>query len=101
MEVAVALDLEHAETRVIHDLVDFTDRDVLEVGCGDGRMTWRFAQRARSVLGLDPAAAAIETARRAVPIGLGAKVRFQVADITTIQLPQAAFDVVVFSWSLC
>jgi ubiquinone/menaquinone biosynthesis C-methylase UbiE len=99
--MSTCLDLEHAETRVIHELVDFTDRDVLDVGCGEGRMTWRFAQPARSVLGLDPTAAAIETARRAVPTGLGAKVRFQMADITTIQLPQAAFDVVAFSWSLC
>src|SRR5215470_5938927 len=50
----VVHDPEHAETRVIHDLLDFTGTDVLEVGCGNGRLTWRYADRTRSVLALDP-----------------------------------------------
>ena len=37
------LDPEGVETRVLHDLVDFRGKDVLEIGCGDGRMTWRYA----------------------------------------------------------
>lgn len=101
MIVSVALDPEEAETRVIHELVDFADKDVLDVGCGDGRMTWRFAQQARSVVGLDPLAESIEAARATAPNELHAKVSFQVADITTAELPRAAFDVAVLSWSLC
>lgn len=99
--MAMLLDPEQAETRVIHKLIDFTDMDVLDVGCGDGRMTWRFAEPARSVLGLDPIAASVEAARACTPDGLRSKVVFQVADITTTDLPQAAFDAVVLSWSLC
>jgi ubiquinone/menaquinone biosynthesis C-methylase UbiE len=95
------LDPEEAETRVINDLIDFTDKDVLDVGCGDGRMTWRFADRARSVLGLDPEAASIKQARRDTPAHLRTRVTFQVADITEASLPAAAFDVVTLSWSLC
>jgi 2-polyprenyl-3-methyl-5-hydroxy-6-metoxy-1,4-benzoquinol methylase len=37
----VAFDPEATETRVIHRLIDFTGKDVLDVGCGDGRMPWR------------------------------------------------------------
>jgi 2-polyprenyl-3-methyl-5-hydroxy-6-metoxy-1,4-benzoquinol methylase len=95
------LDPEGAETRVIHDLIDFADKDVLDVGCGDGRMTWRFAEQTRSVLGLDPVTTSIEQARLSTPERLRAKVTFQVADITTAQLPTEAFDVVALSWSLC
>jgi ubiquinone/menaquinone biosynthesis C-methylase UbiE len=95
------LDPEEAETRVIHDLIDFAGKDVLDVGCGDGRMTWRFAEQARSVLGLDPVAASVEQARRDTPAHLRSKVTFQVGDITEAQLPAAAFDVVALSWSLC
>ena len=95
------LDPEEAETRVIHDLIDFAGRDVLEVGCGDGRMTWRFAEQTRSVLGLDPVATSIEQAQLNTPARLRSKVTFQVADITTAQLPTEAFDVVALSWSLC
>jgi 2-polyprenyl-3-methyl-5-hydroxy-6-metoxy-1,4-benzoquinol methylase len=99
--VSMIQDPEEAETRVIHALIDFTGTDVLDVGCGDGRLTWRFAQRTHSVLGIDPLAASIETARASIPAGLQTKVAFQVADVTTAELPQAAFDVVVLSWSLC
>jgi ubiquinone/menaquinone biosynthesis C-methylase UbiE len=99
--MGVALDPEETETSVIRELVDFTGRDVLDVGCGDGRMTWRFAASTRSLLGIDPAAESIAAARASIPDELRAKVRFEVADITTAELPAAAFDVAVFSWSLC
>ena len=99
--MSVRLDPQQAETRVIHDLIDFTGKDVLEVGCGNGRLTWRFAERTHSVMGLDPKAAAIEAARASAPDDLRTKVTFRVADVTTTDLPRAAFDVVVLSWSLC
>jgi 2-polyprenyl-3-methyl-5-hydroxy-6-metoxy-1,4-benzoquinol methylase len=99
--MSVSRDPEEAETRVIHALIDFTGKDVLDVGCGDGRLTWRFAQATHSVLGIDPSAEAIEAAKASTPAGLRSKVTFQVADVTTALLPRAAFDVVVLSWSLC
>lgn len=98
--MTVIRDPEQAESRVIHELIDFTNRDVLEVGCGDGRLTGRFADRARSVLALDPNATAIAQARGNLPEPLRSSVAFQVADITSVDLPHAAFDVVVLSWSL-
>ncbi len=99
--MSMALDPEHAETRAIHALVDFTGTDVLEVGCGDGRLTWRFAEQAHTVLALDPEAPAIATAQASCPDHLRQKVTFQTADITTVELPPVAYTVVVLSWSLC
>ena len=98
--MAVTHDPEHAETRVIHDLIDFSGTDVLEVGCGDGCLTWRYANRTHSVLALDPDATTIEQARASLPEPLRHTVTFQVADITSVELPPAAFDVVVCSYSL-
>ncbi|HEV2458877.1 MAG TPA: class I SAM-dependent methyltransferase [Ktedonobacterales bacterium] len=98
--MAEALDPEQAETRVIHDLIDFAGTDMLEVGCGDGRLTWRYADRTRSVLALDPDVAAIEQARTSLPEPLRHTVTFQVADIRHVALPPAAFDVVVLPYSL-
>jgi ubiquinone/menaquinone biosynthesis C-methylase UbiE len=97
----VLLDPEEAETRVLHALIDFTEKDVLEIGCGDGRMTWRFAASARSVIALDPVAQSIADAQVAASAQSRSNVIFQVADITTAKLPPATFDVAVFSWSLC
>jgi len=71
------------------------------VGCGDGRLTWRFAEVTHSVLGLDPVAEAIQMARAGLPERLKDKVTFEVADSTTVDLSRAAFDVAVLSWSLC
>lgn len=99
--MAVTRDPEQAETRVLHDLVNFTGKDVLEIGCGDGRFTWRYAARARSVLALDPDEAAVAQARADLPAHLRDRVRFAVGDITTAELPTATFDVVALSWSLC
>lgn len=96
----VTLDPEGVETRAIHDLIDFAGKDILEVGCGDGRLTTRFAAGARSVLGVDLDADGIALARAQLPESLRPKVTFQVADITAVELPPAAFDVAVLSWSL-
>ena len=94
------LDPEGHETRVLHDLVDFRGKRVVEVGCGDGRMTWRYAAHARSVLALDPNEARIEQAIASTPEALAPIVTFRVADVATVNLPAAAFDVAVLSWSL-
>lgn len=99
--MGVLMDPEQEETRVIHELVDFAGKDVLDVGSGDGRLTWRFAEHARSVLGLDPDAVSVEQARAGTPGHLRRRVDFQVADITAAQLPRAAYEVAVLSWSLC
>ena len=94
------IDPEGIEKRVLNNLIDFTDLDVLEVGCGDGRMTWGFANTARSVLALDPDDSAIAVARAQTPEALKGKLTFQVADITKNKLPRDTFHVAVFSWSM-
>lgn len=95
-----AIDPEGNETRVLHEMIDFDVKDVLEIGCGDGRMTWRYAQRARSVLALDPKAERIEQAIASTPEALRSIVTFRVANIADVSLPGEAFDVAILSWSL-
>ena len=94
------IDPEGIDQRALIDLIDFTDLDVLEVGCGDGRMTWGFANISRSVLALDPDDSAIAAARAQTPEALMGKLTFQVADITKYELPRDTFHVAVFSWSM-
>ena len=93
-------DPEGVETRVIHDLVDFRGKDVLEIGCDDGRMTWLYADAADSVLAFDPAESSIAAAREKTPERLNAKVVFRVAGMMDIDLSDAAYDVALFSWSI-
>jgi hypothetical protein len=41
------------EGRAFAELADFDGKRVLEIGCGDGRMSWLYAEQAREVLGVD------------------------------------------------
>ena len=94
------LDSEGVETRAIHDLIDFAGKDVLEIGCGDGRLTWRFADLAASVLAFDPHEPSIALAREQTPDSLKAKIEFRVAGMMDIVLADSACDVAILSWSI-
>ncbi len=98
--MAVRLDPEEVETRVIHQLVSFDDKDVFEIGCGDGRLTMRFAHEAASVLAVDPKEDEIATTRKHTPDSLKSIVSFRVADISSMDMPESAYDLAVISWSL-
>ncbi len=73
---------------------------VLELGCGDGRLTFRYAQKAASVLAVDPDADVIERARAALPRELADTVTFAVTGAEEVDAPRASFDLALFSWSL-
>lgn len=98
--MTVVRDPEGAEPRILDELFDFTDKDVLEIGSGGGRLTWRYAERARSVLGLDAQASSVAAAREALPVHLRSRITFAVADVTATAPPASAFDVALLAWSL-
>ena len=93
-------DPEGVETQVLHDLVDFNDKVIFEVGCGEGRMTWLYADVATSVLGFDPDDDAISNARKQTPEHLANRVEFRVADMKSVKLDEDAYDVGVLAWSI-
>ena len=92
-------DPEGAEARVLGQTADFTGARVLEIGCGDGRLTWLYAPRATSVLGIDPDEEQIAIARSATPPELADRVRFEVGEAEDLSRT-AVFDVAFLSWSL-
>jgi ubiquinone/menaquinone biosynthesis C-methylase UbiE len=94
------LDPEGAHLAALRRLGDFRDQRVLELGCGDGRLTLGIAADAASVLAFDPDAAAVGEARRLLPDELAERVTYKVASGKEIELKPVSFDLVVFSWSL-
>jgi predicted RNA methylase len=94
------LDPEGAHLAALRRLGDFRDRRVLELGCGDGRLTLGIAADAASVLAFDPDAEAIERARRSLPSELADRVAYKAASGTEIDIEPHSFDLTVFSWSL-
>jgi ubiquinone/menaquinone biosynthesis C-methylase UbiE len=93
-------DPEGAEVAALEALADFDGMRVLEVGCGDGRLTWTYADRAAKVLGIDIESESIAEARRATPPELAEKVRFRVASAEKLRVRPAGFDIAFLSWSL-
>ena len=99
-KMAPVFNPEGVETRIVHRLVDFLGKDILEVGCGDGRLTLRYADQAASVLAIDPKENKIALAREHTPEHLRSSVTFQTTDIASLNAPEASFDVAILSWSI-
>ena len=94
------LDPEGAHLAALRRLSDFRHQGVLELGCGDGRLTLGIATDAARVVAFDPDAEAIERARRTLPDELADRVVYRVASGKEIEIEPQSFDLVVFSWSL-
>ncbi len=92
------MQVDRLELDTVRELVDVSDRRVLEMGCGDGRFTFLYAHDAAYVLGIDPKRDEIREARRARGASLAKRVKFRVAK--TITPPRRPFDIALFSWSL-
>ena len=86
---------------VLNAMADIDGLRVLEIGCGDGHLTWQYAAKARHVIALDPTADKIAAARAIAPAQLAEKVRLVESSIEDFEPPKAAkFDPAVFGWSL-
>jgi 2-polyprenyl-3-methyl-5-hydroxy-6-metoxy-1,4-benzoquinol methylase len=90
-------DLHDAEDRRIESLVDLDGARVLEVGCGDGRLTGFAAARALSVYAFDPNAERVENARAAADAD---RVRFGIHGVEALDVERESFDVALCGWSL-
>jgi ubiquinone/menaquinone biosynthesis C-methylase UbiE len=93
-------DPEGTEPLHLHQLADITGRRVLEVGCGDGRLTWRYARSAARVTGIDPDTDALKNAIRNCPADLRTTVSFARASSLHLPFPRETFDRAILAWSL-
>ena len=98
--MARVLDPEGAHLAALRRLADFSSERVLELGCGDGRLTLPVAADAAHVLAFDPDAEAVERARRSLPAELADRVEYRVASGSAIEVERCTFDLALFSWSL-
>ena len=94
------IDPEGAHLAALQRLADFRGQRVLELGCGDGRLTVGIAADAMSALAFDPDAEAVERARRSLPAELEQRVTYRVASGKEIEVEPGSFDLALFSWSL-
>ena len=101
--MACKIDPERNDARALFDIVKLGGQHVLEIGCGDGRFTWRYADKAARVTAIEPAAKQIALAREHLPSQLQDRIEFHniaFEDFASASAP-STFDIVILSWSLC
>jgi 16S rRNA A1518/A1519 N6-dimethyltransferase RsmA/KsgA/DIM1 with predicted DNA glycosylase/AP lyase activity len=97
----ILIDPEENETQALFNLpIAWTGTSVLEIGSGDGRLTWRYADRAARVVALEPETEEHEIALAERPS------RFEHVEFLNLGLDEFArqnnekFDLAILSWSL-
>ena len=96
----VEIDPEGIESRKLLAAVDLKDTTVLEVGCGDGRLTFKYAEFPRRVVGIEPAALPLTTAQSNCSAACKTNVHFAQATAMALPFRDSTFDVVLLAKSL-
>jgi len=100
--MTIRSDPENNEIRALLNLVDFSGKHVLEIGCGDGRLTWRYTGAAEHITGIEPFEEAIERAIANQPDTLRDRVEFHNIAFEDFAASRESemFDIAILSWSL-
>lgn len=85
----------HPDLLKIEEFVQLNGKTLLEIGCGDGRLTALLAGKADAITAIDPDNSRIETARRNIN-----GVNFLVGSGEELDFAEETFDIVLFSYSL-
>ena len=98
--MALRVDLEKNEISAFKQVTEWRTKKVLEIGCGNGRLTRRLARLGAHIEAIDPLPELIETARQQLPSSFAPRVRFRVGKSSRLEYATGTFDLVLFSWSL-
>jgi ubiquinone/menaquinone biosynthesis C-methylase UbiE len=93
-------DPEGFEKKILQKYAEFVNKRVLEVGCGEGRLTWKYAGAASLTVGFDPDHDALRIARTDSPYDMQKNVHFAQASASHIPFSKETFDIAILAWSL-
>lgn len=100
LNMTLQKDPERNETKYLQKFAHFTHKRVLEVGCGEGRMTWQYAKSTGTTIGIDADQNALRVATIDRPANLQSRVSFTCADSQLLPFPKETFDIAILAWSL-
>jgi ubiquinone/menaquinone biosynthesis C-methylase UbiE len=98
--MALQRDPEGFEKKILQKYAGFVNKRVLEVGCGEGRLTWKYADASSLTVGFDPDHEALCVARADAPYDLQKYVHFAQASADYIPFSKETFDIAILAWSL-
>jgi 2-polyprenyl-3-methyl-5-hydroxy-6-metoxy-1,4-benzoquinol methylase len=98
--MAIEVDPAGVEPGAILQAVDFHNAHVLEVGAGDGRLTFRYAEGLRSVVGIDTKEPEIQSAAKVPRAEFRGCAQFLCASATALPFSAEEFEIVLLASSL-
>lgn len=98
--MSIRIDPEEREFEALLALAgELTGQRVLEVGCGNGRITTHLAPNAAHITAIDPNEVRITAAKANLPAALAHKISYHALALEDLP-PGEKFDMVLLSWSL-
>jgi len=98
--MAITIDPQEREVRAFRRLTPWRGDRVLEIGCGEGRLTRRLARLGARVVAIDPDAARVRDGRRSLTRSDARRIEYRVGQAERLPYRAREFDSVVFSWAL-
>ena len=99
--MALVMDPAGAEIRALKKITNWRGKRVLEMGCGDGRLTLRLAKfNPSKILAFDPDPKSIRAARKSLPENYKNRIEYRLGNAEHVKHRSDLFDIVIFSWVL-
>ena len=92
-------DPERNESKYLYKFAAFARKRVLEIGCGEGRLTWQYARDTHWTIGIDLDHDALRVATFDRPSDLEPNVHFSRAKSEDLPFSKETFDLALFAWS--
>jgi len=93
-------DSDRNEIKYLNKFVDLKDKRVLEIGCGEGRLTWQYAKAVGSVVAVDLDRDSLRVAKVDRPSDLEDRIILACADSEYLPFSKEKFDIAILAWSL-
>ncbi len=98
--MTIQKDTEGNEKKLLHEFADFSNRCVLEIGSGEGRLTWQYAGASSLTVGLDSDHDALRVASIDAPHDRKHKIHFVHSEAEHLPFSKETFDIAILAWSL-
>ena len=93
-------DPEGIEVEYLNKTGAIDGRRLLEIGCGNGRLAWRYASFAAAIVGVDPDYERLVETLVDCPEELSTPLLFGQAAAENLPFADEAFESALFGWSL-
>jgi ubiquinone/menaquinone biosynthesis C-methylase UbiE len=97
----LVIDPAGSEIRALQKATSWRGKRVIEIGCGEGRLTLRLAELgARQIEALDPDVKSVRKARKQLSSRHNKRVTYHIGRAGRLKYPDDLFDIAIFSWAL-